>query len=135
MPNLKCHATPLVYCCSQTNACYCYMQNLTTVTLTQDLVNILIRFCTTQVVGSRAYIFRLRLLQNPFFDSDSDKLLFSTPTLTSTPRKNLRLRLCNTDQRHYKCHLHKEKAMGQGHYLAALHKQYYTWLMHDDLFE
>ena len=33
------------------------------------------------------------------------------------------------------CRLHREdKAIGQGHYLAALHKKYCAWLIHDNLF-
>ena len=61
--------------------------NLTTVTLTQDVAYILIRFlCNT---GNRVCIFRFwlptpaksfRLWQNPFFDSDSRQKP-STPTL------------------------------------------------------
>ena len=37
---------------------------------------------------------------------------------------------------HFKCYLYREeRAMGQRHYLAALHKQFCIWLIHDDLFE
>ena len=87
-PNQKCEDVNIsIYCCSLTTACYCYMQlGYSCVKTGRTVAYILIRFlCNTGSRESSIYF------STPTPTPDSGKILFSTPTLTLTPRKNLRL--------------------------------------------